>query len=78
MITSAAPTQITHTLAIGNPYVSENRILQRALTTHGYAVTPDGVFGPRTQAAVMGFQTRHGLSADGILGPVTARALGIG
>lgn len=31
----------------------------------------DGVFGPMTRDAVLGFQRREGLSADGIIGPET-------
>lgn len=49
--------------------------LQQRLTARGYAVTPDGIFGPRTQAAVTAFQTQHGLPADGIVGPRTWNAL---
>jgi peptidoglycan hydrolase-like protein with peptidoglycan-binding domain len=37
---------------------------------------PDSVFGPVTQAHVVSFQSHHGLTADGIVGPQTARALG--
>ncbi|MFI5571192.1 peptidoglycan-binding protein [Streptomyces sp. NPDC051740] len=49
--------------------------LQQRLTAHGHALTPDGTFGPRTQAAVTVFQTHHGLPADGIVGPRTWKAL---
>lgn len=35
----------------------------------------DGVWGRRTLSAVRAFQRAHGLTADGIVGPLTARAL---
>jgi murein DD-endopeptidase MepM/ murein hydrolase activator NlpD len=38
-------------------------------------VSADGIFGPRTQAAVTGFQARNGLDVDGIVGPATWTAL---
>jgi peptidoglycan hydrolase-like protein with peptidoglycan-binding domain len=57
----------------GSPAV---RTLQRRLTRLGYAPGPvDGLFGPRTQAAVLAFQTRHHLTADGVVGPDTHRRL---
>jgi len=34
-------------------------------------VTPDGIFGSKTEAAVKAYQRRHGLSADGIVGSKT-------
>ena len=38
-------------------------------------VQVDGVFGPKTEGAVRGFQDALGITVDGIVGPVTWRAL---
>ncbi|MGV3465261.1 MAG: glycoside hydrolase domain-containing protein, partial [Heyndrickxia sp.] len=40
--------------------------IQRAV-----GVTADGIFGPKTEAAVKAYQSRHGLAVDGIVGPQT-------
>jgi peptidoglycan hydrolase-like protein with peptidoglycan-binding domain len=42
--------------------------LQRALTSLGYFVTVDGVFGEQLERAVKTYQSRHGLAADGVAG----------
>ena len=41
----------------------------------GYDLTPDGKFGRLTRIAVLDFQGRNHLPADGNVGPVTANAL---
>jgi peptidoglycan hydrolase-like protein with peptidoglycan-binding domain len=39
-------------------------------------INPPGPFGPLTHTAVVAFQKKHGLLADGIVGPVTWSKLG--
>lgn len=41
----------------------------------GEPVVIDGIFGPRTDAWVRGFQTAVGTASDGIVGPITWRAM---
>lgn len=50
--------------------------IQTALANLGYRPGPlDGVWGRQTAAAVKEFQTKHGLTPDGVLGPITIAAL---
>jgi peptidoglycan DL-endopeptidase CwlO len=49
------------------PAVAE---VQRSL-----GIVVDGIFGPKTRAAVLAFQRSHGLLVDGIVGPQTRGAL---
>jgi hypothetical protein len=48
------------------------RALQKKL-----GVSADGVYGPKTRAAVKRFQRSHGLAVDGVVGPQTLAALGL-
>lgn len=52
--------------------------LQQTLNTQGYwCGEADGIFGPKTYAAVIKFQRAKGLDVDGIVGPNTKAALGL-
>ncbi|WP_052353842.1 peptidoglycan-binding domain-containing protein [Neobacillus jeddahensis] len=54
-----------HLIKLGSTGKDVERI-QRAV-----GVTADGIFGPKTEAAVKANQSRHGLAVDGIVGPKT-------
>jgi peptidoglycan hydrolase-like protein with peptidoglycan-binding domain len=56
--------------AVGNV---QTALQQRGFSTGG----TDSVFGGSTEFAVLQFQRRNGLSADGVVGPATATALGL-
>jgi hypothetical protein len=53
------------------------KLLQEKLNALGSHLTTDGIFGTGTHAAVVEFQARNGLTADGIVGPKTFQALGL-
>ena len=48
---------------------------QRYLNKWKYSLETDGIFGKKTEAAVIDFQTKKRLEVDGIVGPITWGAL---
>jgi peptidoglycan hydrolase-like protein with peptidoglycan-binding domain len=54
------------------------RHLQQALVEQGYEIDVDGDFGDGTFEAVSHFQQSNGLDVDGVAGPNTLAALGLG
>lgn len=67
------PAWFTRDLGIASPFMqgSDVGVVQKKT-----GADPDGVFGPVTREHVLNFQTHHGLTADGIVGLITARVLG--
>lgn len=52
--------------------------LQKKLKNWGYYSGPiDGIFGSKTEEAVQYFQRKNGLTADGVVGQATLKALGM-
>ena len=51
--------------------------LQNALKTRNYNITPDGRFGNKTELALIDFQRKQGLIANGTVGPKTALYLAL-
>lgn len=50
--------------------------LQKLLNKAGAVLKVDGAFGPMTRDAVIAYQKKKRLTADGVVGPVTIKALG--
>ncbi len=74
---ATTPAYLTVTLRKGNPYRSQNKILQRRLNALGSSLVVDGSFGNKTLAAVKKFQSAKRLKVDGVVGPITRKALGL-
>ena len=53
----------------------EVRAFQTRLVELGYLKTADGIFGAKTKSAVVSFQSRAGLTPDGVVGAATMAAL---
>ncbi len=57
---------------------SQVKTIQQKLKNWGYYTgSVDGIYGPKTKAAVKLFQRKNGLVADGIVGTKTAAAMGM-
>jgi peptidoglycan hydrolase-like protein with peptidoglycan-binding domain len=69
--TSSSSSSSAKSLSLGSTGSAVKR-LQRKLH-----VRATGYYGNETRAAVKRFQKRHGLTADGVAGPATLRALGV-
>ena len=63
-----------HPLKVGS---KNNHViwLQKALINRGYKIEADGIFGTATKSALMRYQSSRGLTADGIAGIATHKAI---
>jgi peptidoglycan hydrolase-like protein with peptidoglycan-binding domain len=71
--------RLGRTLKLKTPYMSGDDVadVQDALALNNFSPgKSDGEFGPKTQSAVIGFQKKKDIKADGIVGSVTANMLG--
>ena len=71
---------LPHMLTLEDPNISGTLVknVQRALKKAGFNPGKiDGLYGPHTVAAVFAFQQSNRLVADGIVGPLTAKKLGV-
>lgn len=66
--------QLTGTLKAGSSG-SQVKVLQNLLNGNGANLEVDGVYGPKTEAAVKDYQTKNGLTVDGMVGPETSGSL---
>jgi len=51
-------------------------VVQTVLRDKGYSISVDGIYGRQTRDRVRTFQSRNGLTVDGVVGPKTWAALG--
>ena len=59
---------------VGYGYYESGNVVktaQFALISHGYKIDADGYYGPKTRQAIIDFQKKEGIAADGIVGKVT-------
>ena len=66
-------------VTVGPGDTGENvKKIQRRLIQYDYmSGTADGIYGEQTRQAVIKFQKKYGLTADGMVGPATAAKLGV-
>lgn len=78
LFASVSSSQTLDTLSKQGSRGSEVRQIQTKLKRWGYYNgSVDGIFGTQTRKAVVWFQQKNGLTADGIAGPATLKAMGI-
>lgn len=77
-LTIAVGNIFTPNAIVAQAYSYDTKTIQQKLKNWGYYKgSVDGVYGAKTREAVKAFQRKNGLTADGVVGPATAKAMGI-
>lgn len=77
-LTVAVGNIFTPNAIVAQAYSYDTKTIQQKLKSWGYyRGSVDGVYGAKTREAVKAFQRKNGLTADGVVGPATAKAMGI-
>lgn len=76
---AAAPAPAMAKKGMHHAMMSRHRVeaIQIALKSNGEQVDPDGIWGPKTVAAVRDFQTKQGLKVTGHIDRATAQKLNL-
>ena len=74
---TAGSAAATGSLKPGSRGAKVSEVQQKLRDWGYYKGAVDGIYGKQTMYAVQDFQTKHGLSPDGIVGPATAAKLGV-
>ncbi len=78
MVSEAVQSRSAEALSKFGSSGQEVRNIQKKLKSWGYYKGEvDGIYGSKTKAAVIYFQKKNGLTADGVAGPKTLAAMGI-
>lgn len=77
LVAAAAAGAAEAALSVGSRGDEVTELQQKLKRWGYYDGVVDGVFGSQTRAAVVSFQKKNGLTADGVVGPATAAALGM-
>jgi peptidoglycan hydrolase-like protein with peptidoglycan-binding domain len=75
--TASAPYEGERLIYLKTPYMRGPDVsrVQEALSQKGYSLTPDGVYGPKTETYVKDFQQKNGMHVDGVVGPALKKKL---
>ena len=74
---SLAPWALAAVLEVGSSGSDVKKVQQKLIGWGYLSGTADGKYGEATRKAVVAFQRKNGLAADGRVGPATAAAMGV-